>query len=188
MVGAQSASTAAHVLRRAGLTDVATALDRHGQLLTAAAGARCHAASVRPPDPLPMVQAQELSLALAALRRGGTILPIDGAWRIAAALPDLTTALRDAAGHEVRRRRWLVPSRTTIPDAPAWVPVTAASAPALTRQLSAAAAHAPTVGAAVAGAAPASAGVAASASPTAVARHSAPTATRPSVRRAGRAR
>jgi hypothetical protein len=121
-VGAETAHTAATVLRAHGHGRPAQLLDQHAELLASVASTGRQAASITPPDPLPLAQAQQIHQVLVAVRRG-TGLEVQDAWKAGQAVPSLTQALDTAAAREITRRTWLTPSQAENLTALAWVPV-----------------------------------------------------------------
>jgi hypothetical protein len=149
-VGAETAHTAATVLRAHDHPQPAAVLDRHAELLAAVSSTGRRAASITPPDPRPLAQAQQIHDVLVAIRRG-TGIEVQDAWRIGQAVPALTHALDTAAAREITRRAWLAPSQAEDLTALAWVPVdTHGPRLPISDRIAAAATHADQVGSALA--------------------------------------
>jgi hypothetical protein len=140
--GAETATAAATVLRLHGHRRPADTLDRHAGLLAAVAGTGRRTASITPPDPRPLAQADQIHQTVRGLGRSAGFHP-DDAWHAGQALSSVTRALDRAAGREIGRRTWLVPSDAIDPTRLAWVPVDVKGPlPRLAGRLAAAVEHA----------------------------------------------
>ncbi len=143
---AQNAAAAAHhgsqVLARHGDTAGAAVLHRHAELLARATDTTRRLATIEPTDGRPVTQAQAIYQHLAAGRRRQELPSLDSVRAYAAELTDVTTALNDAAHHQIRRGAWLTPSEHSDLDRPHWTPANQAdTAPRIADRLQDAAAH-----------------------------------------------
>jgi len=118
---ASAALASSQVLRAAGQGRVAAALAEHAERLADVAAGRL-AASIIPPDPRPLAQAQEVHRVLARSGSPSASLTPSEAVAVAQAVPLVSRALVTAADRQIAERQWLAATGQLDAGQPRWLP------------------------------------------------------------------